>query len=99
MKETMEKDLADLTAKEKVPKVSFDEGVAAKFKDIETNSEAIEAKKARHGEVTSELDEVKAMRVQLEQDLEQHKVDRTDAGAVILEATGQREKEAATFAK
>ena len=40
-----------------------------------------------------------AMKVQLEQELEQHKVDRTDAGAVILEATGQREKEAATFAK
>ena len=58
--EAMEKDLADSTAKEKVAKVSFEEGVAAKFKETQANSEAIEAKKARRGEVISELDEVKA---------------------------------------
>jgi hypothetical protein len=59
----------------------------------------IEAKPARHGEVISELDEVKALKVQLEQELEQHKADRTDAGAVILEAAGLQEKEEAALAK
>ena len=47
----MEKDLAGLTAKEKVAKVSFEEGVTAKFMEIQADSEAIEAKMARHGEV------------------------------------------------
>ncbi len=74
--------------KEKVAKVSFGEIVAVKFKRIKANSGAIEAKKAHHGEVISTLDGAKAMKVQLEQEVEQHKVDRTDAGAVILEATG-----------
>ena len=88
MEETMEKDLADLTAKEEAAKVSFEETVVAKYKVIQANSEAIEAKTARHGEVISELDEVKALNVQFEPELEQHKADRTDAGAAIQEATG-----------
>ncbi len=99
MKETMEKDLADLAAQEEAAKVSFKETVVAKCRMTQANSEAIEAKTACHGEVISQLDEVKALKVQLEQELDQRKVDRTDAGAVILGATGQREKEEATFAK
>ncbi len=50
---------------------------------VQAKSEAIEVKTARHGEVINELDEVKALKVQLEQEREQRKVDRTDAGAVI----------------
>ncbi len=98
LKETMENELADLTAKEAAAKVSFGQTAVAKYKVIQANSEAIEAKTARQGEVISELVEVKALKCQLEQELEQLKVDRTDAGSVILEATGQREKEGATFA-
>ncbi len=64
--------------------------VAANSEVIHANSEAIVAKRARHDDMISELDVLKARRVQLEQELEQHKVNRTDAGAVILEATGQR---------
>ena len=43
MKETMKQDLADLTAKEKAAKVSFEETVVAKYKVFQANSEAIEA--------------------------------------------------------
>ncbi len=49
--------------------------------------------------VISALDEAKAMKVQLEEELEQYKVDRTDAGAAIQETTGMREKVAVAFAK
>ncbi len=48
MKETMEEDLADLTAKEEAAKVSFEETVVAKYKVIQAHSEAIEAKAARY---------------------------------------------------
>ncbi len=51
MNETMEKDLADLTAKEEAAKVSFEEMVSAKSEVIQANSEAIEAKMARPGEL------------------------------------------------
>jgi hypothetical protein len=46
----MEKDLANLTAKEEAAKVSFEETVVVKYKVIQANSEAIEAKTARHRE-------------------------------------------------
>ncbi len=54
---------------------------------------------AKVQQVISELDEAKAMKVQVEQELEQRKVDRTDAGSAIQEATGLREREEAAFAK
>ncbi len=50
MRETMEKDLADLTAKEEIAKGSFEGMVAAKS-EVQANSEAIEAKMARRGEL------------------------------------------------
>ena len=54
---------------------------------------------ARVPQVFSALDVAMAMNVHLEQELEQHKVVRTNAGAAIQEATGLREQVAAVFAK
>jgi len=60
---------------------------------------SIAAAEAMVPKVISALDEAKALKTQLEQELEQHKVDRADAEAAIKEATSLREKEAAAFAK
>jgi len=51
MKDTMEKDLADITAVEDKAIADYQELAAAKTKEIEANSKAIEEKLAREGQV------------------------------------------------
>merc|ERR1719473_372224 len=55
MKDTMEADLADATAKEKESIASFDSMSKAKAKEIQALTEEIEAKTVRHGEAKVEL--------------------------------------------
>merc|ERR550537_1650300 len=55
MKDEMEKDLADMTAEENAKKADFEELVAAKKKQIESATAAIEEKTARKGEVMVEI--------------------------------------------
>jgi len=55
MKDTMEKDLADITAVEEQAIKDYDALMAAKAKEIATNTEAIETKSERLGEVNVEI--------------------------------------------
>merc|ERR1719156_281391 len=55
MKDTMEADLADATAKEKEAIASFESMSKAKAKEIQALTEEIEAKTVRHGEAKVEL--------------------------------------------
>merc|ERR550532_559141 len=55
MKDTMEKDLADITATEEQAIKDYDGLVAAKEKEIKANTMAIEAKLRRSGEVGTEI--------------------------------------------
>jgi len=55
MKDTMEKDLADMTAAEESAKQNFDALVKAKDAEIAANTKAIEAKTVRSGEVAVEI--------------------------------------------
>jgi hypothetical protein len=66
MKDTMEADLADITAAEDKAIKDFEELAAAKTKEIAANSEAIEAKLAREGQVGEEI-------VMLKEDLDDTK--------------------------
>merc|ERR1719433_2462317 len=63
MKETMEKDLAEITAAENEAIKTFDALVAAKKKEIDANTQAMESKLKRLGEVGVEI-------VELEEDLD-----------------------------
>jgi len=63
MKETMEKDLGDATATEEKGAKNFDELVAAKEKEIDANSHALESKFARLGETSVDI-------VQMKEDLD-----------------------------
>jgi len=51
------------------------------------------------GDMQTNIAVHRPLKTHLEQELEQHKVDRADAEAAIKEATSLREKEAAAFAK
>merc|ERR1719487_1997800 len=55
MKDTMEKDLTDMTAAEESAKQNFDALVSAKEAEIAANTKAIEAKTVRSGEVAVEI--------------------------------------------
>merc|ERR550537_388201 len=55
MKDEMEKDLAEITAEENQKAATFEEVVAAKKKEIEGATAAIEEKLARKGEVAVEI--------------------------------------------
>lgn len=59
MKETMEKDLAEITATEEASIKDFESLVAAKEKEIEANTQAIESKLERVGQVGIEIVEMK----------------------------------------
>eukprot|EP00444_Apocalathium_aciculiferum_P062284 CAMPEP_0183599038 /NCGR_PEP_ID=MMETSP0371-20130417/179229_1 /TAXON_ID=268820 /ORGANISM="Peridinium aciculiferum, Strain PAER-2" /LENGTH=731 /DNA_ID=CAMNT_0025811101 /DNA_START=64 /DNA_END=2259 /DNA_ORIENTATION=- len=59
MKDTMEADLADVTAAEEAAKASCAELVAAKEKEIAANSKAIEDKTKRLGETGVKIEELK----------------------------------------
>merc|ERR1719215_2590866 len=59
MKETMEKGLADATAAEEEAVKSFDEMVAAKEKEMEANTRALESKFGRLGATSIEIVEMK----------------------------------------
>jgi nucleoid-associated protein YgaU len=63
MGDTMEADLADITAAENSAKANFEALVAAKEKEIAANTNAIEKKTARYGEVSVEI-------VNMEEDLD-----------------------------
>jgi len=71
MKETMEKDLAEITAVEKEAIETFDALVAAKKKEVDANTQAIESKLKRLGEVGLEI-------VKLKEDLD-------DTGKALIE--------------
>merc|ERR1719284_367569 len=60
MKDTMDADLADATAKEEEAIKAFDAMSAAKAKEIQALTEEIESKTARHGEAKVELVNLKA---------------------------------------
>jgi len=62
-------------------------------------SQSISEAEAKIPAVTSNLQESKAQKVQLDKDLDQHRKDRSDAKDAIAEATALREKEAAAYAK
>jgi len=55
MKDTMEKGLADSTAAEDASKTNYAGLMAAKKKEIDANTNAIEKKTARHGELAVEI--------------------------------------------
>jgi predicted metal-binding transcription factor (methanogenesis marker protein 9)/predicted nucleic acid-binding Zn-ribbon protein len=59
MKDTIEKDLADITAAEESAIKDYEELAAAKTKEIEANSAAIESKLERKGQVELEIVAVK----------------------------------------
>jgi len=71
MKETMEKDLAEITSTEKEAIKTFDALMAAKKKEIDSNTQAIESKLTRVGEVGIEI-------VKLKEDLD-------DTGKALIE--------------
>jgi len=56
MKDTMEKDLAELTAQEESAKATYEQLIAAKNKEIAANSQAIESKTERLGEVGMKIE-------------------------------------------
>jgi len=85
MKETMEKDLADSTAAEESAKANYDALVAAKTKEINANTAAIEKKTQRHGEVSVEI-------VNMEEDLD----DTAKALAADKQFLADMEKNCAT---
>merc|ERR1719361_3038856 len=60
MKDTMEKDLADITAAEEAAIKDYEALAAAKTKEIEVNSKAIEEKLEREGQVSVEIVSMKA---------------------------------------
>eukprot|EP00429_Kryptoperidinium_foliaceum_P049314 CAMPEP_0176115548 /NCGR_PEP_ID=MMETSP0120_2-20121206/58025_1 /TAXON_ID=160619 /ORGANISM="Kryptoperidinium foliaceum, Strain CCMP 1326" /LENGTH=754 /DNA_ID=CAMNT_0017449783 /DNA_START=61 /DNA_END=2322 /DNA_ORIENTATION=+ len=55
MKDTMEKDLAEMTSAEEASIKDFEELSAAKTKEIEVNGAAIETKTGRHGQLGLEI--------------------------------------------
>merc|ERR1719161_3145811 len=59
MKDTMEKDLAEVIAQEEEAKKEYDELMAAKQKEIDSLTKAIEEKMKRAGEVGIELVNIK----------------------------------------
>jgi len=59
MKDTMQKDLAEITATEEEAVKNFDALVAAKNKEIDSNTLAIESKLKRVGETGIEIEEMK----------------------------------------
>jgi len=59
MKDTMEKDLSDSTSAEETSKADFKSLVAAKEKEIAANTQAIEEKLGRSGEVGIEVETLK----------------------------------------
>merc|ERR1719401_1033805 len=59
MKDTMEKDLSDITATEKGAIADFDTLVSAKTKEIEAHGAAIESKTERDGKTGLEIVELK----------------------------------------
>mmetsp|Transcript_40959 Transcript_40959/g.94277 ORF Transcript_40959/g.94277 Transcript_40959/m.94277 type:complete len:685 (+) Transcript_40959:95-2149(+) len=61
--------------------------------------ESIAAAELKVPSVGSDIEEAEAKKVQLEQDLKNHKYDRSEAKKAIAEADALREKEAAAFAK
>merc|ERR1719301_313594 len=55
MKDTMEKDLAEMVAEEEAAKKEYDELMAAKQKEVDSLTKAIEEKIKRVGEVAVDL--------------------------------------------
>jgi len=73
LKDTMVKDLADMTAAEESAKATFGELMAAKTKEVEANTKAIEEKNVRVGDLSVKIAE---MKIDLEDTAEQLEEDK-----------------------